>query len=159
MCACACFLTWPEFQAKETERTSRNNLIPGPRPGLLPRQTDPERGGRSQDGRVGAKRCGSGRLWPCCPLGSASQTAGGQSWRSNLSDLSDSEYFRPGLSVTCSLGPTAYRAKGRLPVHPFEEGAGLGQGHWKSLFFLRSSPTSPSSPLGSSFPETPTAKA
>lgn len=29
-----------------------------------------------------------------------------------------SEYFRLGLRITCSLGPTACRAKGSLPAYP-----------------------------------------
>ena len=32
------------------------------------------------------------------------------------------EYFRLGLNITCSLGPTTCRAKGNLPVYPLRRG-------------------------------------
>lgn len=67
-----CVLSRLEVQAKETGRTSRNSPMPGPRPGLCPDKLTLNEAIGASDGGVETKRCGSRRLWPCCPLGSAS---------------------------------------------------------------------------------------
>lgn len=59
-------------------------------------------------------------------MGPAGLLAGGPGTQTPVTSVT-SEYFRLGLNVTCSVGHTAYRAKGRLPVYPPRRGRGIGK--------------------------------
>lgn len=53
------------------------------------------------------------------------------------------EYFKLGLSVSCSLGAIACRAKGSLPVYPLRRGKGWGRDTGKVCPLLVLAPPHP----------------